>query len=130
MIKEEHVQTARDFLVKSDRYFAEGDALQGSEKMWGAAAHSIMAVAQQRGWKYGNHYAIREVARRLADEYDDGQFISGFSVAEKFHANFYHEFMEDVQSDTDRPIVRHFVERVLALIDDDAPEQSPNGIVE
>ena len=25
----------------------------GSEKMWGAASHAIMAVAQQRGSPYG-----------------------------------------------------------------------------
>ena len=29
MIKDEHIQTAQDFLVKSDAYFAEGDVLQG-----------------------------------------------------------------------------------------------------
>ena len=44
---EEHVQTAQDFLVKSDNYFADGDVLQGSEKLWGAAAHALTAVAQQ-----------------------------------------------------------------------------------
>ena len=49
MIKEEDVQTAQDFLTKSDGYFAEDDVLQGSEKLWGAAAHSVMAMAQERG---------------------------------------------------------------------------------
>ena len=62
MTKDEPVQTAQNFLVKSDAYFAEGDVLQGSEKLWGAASHAMIALAQQRGWRYGNHYAIRQAA--------------------------------------------------------------------
>ena len=119
MIKEEHVQTAQEFLVKSDGYFAEGDVLQGSEKLWGAAAHAVMAVAQQRGWKYGNHYTLRETALRLADELEDERISLGLGVAEKFHANFYHEFMEDSELDMNRPLAKRFVARMLALVDEE-----------
>jgi hypothetical protein len=40
---------------------------------------------------------------------------AGFVAAEKFHANFYHDFMEDDELDLARPPVRDFVERMLAL---------------
>ncbi len=55
MIVEERKETARKFLSDAEREFAAGDTLLASEKMWGAAAHAIMAVAQQRGWPFGNH---------------------------------------------------------------------------
>ena len=42
---QKHAQTAREFLIAAGREFETGDKLQGSEKMWGAAAHAIMAVA-------------------------------------------------------------------------------------
>ena len=129
MIQEEHIQTARDFLVKSDNYFTEGDVLQGSEKLWGAAAHSIIALAQQRGWKYGNHYAIRQVVRRIEDELDDERISLGLIAAEKFHANFYHEFMDDDELDMGRPAARRFVERILALTDEQ-PDHSIDGLAE
>ena len=119
MIKDEHVQAAQDFLVKSDAYFAEGDVLQGSEKLWGAASHAVMAVAQERGWPYGNHYALRQVALRLADEMEDERIRLGLLVAEKFHANFYHDFMEDIELDVNRPDAQRFVARMLALVDDE-----------
>ena len=48
MLTREHIQTARHFLEVAEEEFAAGDAIQGSEKMWGAAAHAVMAVAQQR----------------------------------------------------------------------------------
>ena len=131
MIKDEHVQTAQGFLVKSDAYFAEGDVLQGSEKLWGAAAHALTAVAQQRGWRYGNHNALRQTALRLADELDDERISLELLVAEKFHANFYHDFMEDSELDVNRPVAKRFVARMLALIDDnETPQPSTNGIAE
>ena len=130
MIKEEHVQTVHDFLTKSDRYFAEGDVLQGSEKLWGAAAHALTAVAQQRGWRYGNHSALRQTALRLAEEMGDERISLELLVAEKFHANFYHDFMEDNELDVNRPVAQRFVERMLALVDDGQPEQSINGLEE
>lgn len=129
MIKDEHVQTAQNFLHKSDGYFAEGDVLQGSEKLWGAASHAMMAVAQERGWQFGNHYALRQVVLRLADEIDDERISLGFGVSEKFHANFYHDFMEDSELEMNRPLAKRFVARMLALIDD-TPEQSTNGVAE
>lgn len=119
MIKDEHVQTAQDFLVKSDNYFAEGDVLQGSEKLWGAAAHAVMAIAQERGWDYGSHYALRQVAMRLEDEMDDERIRLGFIASEKFHANFYHNFMEESELDMSRPSAKRFVERMLALVEDE-----------
>ena len=129
LIKDEHVQTAQDFLRKSDGYFAEGDVLQGSEKLWGAAAHALTAVAQQRGWRYGNHNTLRQAALRLADEMKDERIRLGLLVAEKFHANFYHDFMEDSELDVNRPDAQRFVARMLALVDE-TPEQSTNGLAE
>ena len=41
---------------------------------------------------------------------------SDFAVAEKFHRNFYHDFMEDFELESDRPKVRAFVGRVLELV--------------
>ena len=125
MIKEELVQTAQDFLVKSEGYFTEGDVLQGSEKMWGAASHAVMAIAQQRGWDYGSHRAMIRAVSRIAEERDDRALRLEFSLAEQFHANYYHGFMEDFQIDANRPIVREFVGRILALVDkEEEQEQS------
>ena len=124
MITTEHIRTAQDFLEKSDRYFAEGDELQGSEKMWGAAAHAVMAIAQQRGWNYGDHRSLKIVVRRLADELDDPFLETAFGVAEKFHANFYHKFMQDYEFERDRPAVRLFVQRIQSLMASEWPPRT------
>ena len=126
MITTEHIQTAQDSLDKSDRYFAEGDELQGSEKTWGAAAHAVMAVAQQRGWNYGDHRSLKIAVSRLADELDDPFLETAFGIAEKFHANFHHKFMHDHEFDIDQPTIRLFVQCIpdlasLEVIDQTIP---------
>ena len=113
---QEHIEIAQSFLEAADREFAAGDHLQASEKLWGAASHAVMAAAQQHGWPYGSHRAMKTVARHLAERYDDPFLLGGFAFAEKFHANFYHDFMEDFDLEGDRPLVSDFVHRVIALL--------------
>ena len=117
MLTQEHVETARGFLVAAEREFSEGDELQGSEKMWGAASHAIMAVAQQRGAPYGNHRAMLTVARRVADELDDDGLRAGLVAVQHFHANFYHGFLEHEDLEPNAELVHRFVDRMLALAD-------------
>ena len=100
LTEEEHAQTALDFLEKADRHFAEGDQIQASEKLWGAAAHAMMAVSMERGWPGSSHRAMKEAAERLADEYGRPAYWKGASgadrvqhSAEKYHRDFYHLFL-------------------------------------
>ena len=113
----EHAQTAREFLVASDREFAAGDHLQGSEKLYGAATQAIIAICQQRGWPYQSHRAMKNAVTNLARRYDDAGISGGFLAAENFHRNFFHDHMEDYEIEADRPTVHHFVNRMLALLD-------------
>ena len=116
MLADDRAATALEFLAVSDAEFAAGDRQQASEKLWGAATQALMAVAQQQGWPHGTHQALKAAARRLAEEHNDRLIVAGFGFAEKFHANFYHDFMEDYQLDEDRPEVHDFVHRALALL--------------
>ena len=89
------------------------DVLQGSEKLWGAACQAVMAVAKRRGWDYGKSKHRSVVIDRLVEERGDSSLASGYSVAQKFHANFYNNFMEDDDIARDRPIVHQLVQRLL-----------------
>ena len=117
MATSERTQAAQDFLEASDREFAASENRQASEKLWGAATQIVIAMAEQRGWNSGSHRAMKVVVDRLATEYQDEFIVNWFSIAEKFHANFYHNFMGDYQLGSDRPVVHRFVERLLAYHD-------------
>lgn len=115
MLTQEHAGTARAFLQEADREFAEGDTLQASEKMWGAASHAIMAVAMQRGQDCGTHRQMVNVAWQLADELNDDGLRAGMIAAQQFHRNFYHGFLEPEEFENPAGLVRRFVGRMLAL---------------
>ena len=115
MLIRDHALTAQDFLTASDREFAAGDTLQASEKLWGAAAHAITAVAQQRGLAHGTHWTLINAARQIADEMDDERLRTGILAAQHFHSNFYNGTMEPEDVEYDRPLVHRFVALMLAL---------------
>ena len=113
----EQGRAARDFLVASDREFAAGDQRQGSEKLYGAATQVVIAICQQRGWRYKSHRAMKQAVTEVARELDEPFISGGFVAAENFHRNFFHDHMEDYERDADRPTVHHFVARLLTLLD-------------
>lgn len=113
-----HAEQALLFLQQSDEEFDAGDELQGSEKLWGAAAQAVMAVVEHHGKTMRqSHEALKYQVKLLAEKHNDPLLKSGFKSAEMFHANFYHWFMDDFQLEEERPEVRQFVDRMLALID-------------
>lgn len=124
---QEQVQTALDFLDKSDHEFAAGDTLQASEKLWGAASYAVAAVAKQRGWKYGTYSAKRDAARALAREFNQPFLAAGYSIAQKFHTNFYRDTMEDDEIEQDRPLVHEYVHRLVAMTNSSVSPDSPNS---
>ena len=117
MSASEHAQTARNFLAASDREFAAGDHLQGSEKLYGAATQVIIAICQQRGWKYNNHRSMKWAVNELAKEVGEPYISGGYIAAENFHRNFFHDHMEDYERESDRPTVHLFVNRMLEVLD-------------
>ena len=60
----------------------------------------------------------------MAETHDDPFLLGGFAFAEKFHANFYHDFMEDFDLEGDSPMVHDFVHRVIALLPTNGADRS------
>ena len=112
----EHIQTAREFLIVSEWEFADGQQLQASEKLWSAVAHATLAIAQQRGWRYGSHNELIQAARRLSEEQNESTIYDQFRGARRLHANYYHGFLDAPELDDLRPMAHDFTHRVLALI--------------
>ena len=117
MLAQQHTQTARDFLEAAGREFAEGDVLQASEKMWGAASHAVISVAQARGWQYGTHRSLSQAILRVERELGDLEMRGLFAMAEHFHANVCLSHLEDFQIERYRAGVRRLVHRLLALVE-------------
>ncbi len=90
---EYHTATGRHFMAKASDYLADGDLLQASEKGWGAAAQTVKAVAEARGWSHDGHRQLYTAIDRLADETGDRRLRGLFRSANSLHQNFYEGWM-------------------------------------
>ena len=116
MLAAEHAQTARAFLARSGREFAVGNTLIGSELLWGAAAHAILAIATDRGWHKNSHGALKAAARMLSGELDDRRLLSDFDSAEKLHENFYHNNLNARETARRREQAERLIPRLLVCL--------------
>ena len=116
MLAAERSQTARAFLARSGREFADGNTLVGSELLWGAAAHAILTIATERGWHKNSHGAIKAAAGMLSGELDDQRLLSDFDSAEKLHENFYHNNLNPRETAQRRAQAERLIPRLLACL--------------
>ena len=81
---------ARRFILQARHYLDERDRLQAGEKAWGAIAHTLKTIGEQRGWSHGNHQQIENIARQIVIEFQDARLGEAISdVFHNGHRNFY-----------------------------------------
>ena len=114
---EKHLSISRDFIRQAQVELDKGERLQASEKAWGAAAHAVKAVAQQREWQHRSHSHLFQTISRLSTERNDPELRSLFNSASTLHQNFYEDWRTEdfVQDGIDD------VARLLGKLDSLAP---------
>ena len=86
---ESHAVHSARLIAHAEIELAKGDRLQASEKAWGAVAHRIKVIANERGWEYESHRQVYGIIDRLADEIDNEELKVLFVVANGLHQNYY-----------------------------------------
>ncbi len=86
----------------SEKYFSdgkellkEGDLVQASEKLWGAAALTVKMVAAKRGLKLKQHGSMWAFVSEISREKKDRGFIRLFYSTNALHRNFYENEMTE-----------------------------------
>ena len=69
---------------------ARGELEEASNKVWGAAAHAIKAVAESRGWEHHAHDLLEATIVRLIREESAPPHLRGqYYIASHYHQRFY-----------------------------------------
>ena len=110
-----HKSTSRDFFFKAKDALVQDDLLQASEKLWGAAAHMVKAVAEGRGWEHSGHRELFQVVNRLANESGDAELRHLFHTANSLHSNFYENWMAEDWIEAGAQQVRQLLEKLESL---------------
>ena len=114
----EHEQMALELLNEADAELAAGKMMKGSEMLWGAAAHALIALALQMGRPYDSHGAMRDAAKQLPNVPNRPHWLSDFDLADDCHRNFYHGHLTDAEITRCRPRVHRLVVRLLAVVNE------------
>ena len=73
-----------------DDELERGELEEASNKVWGAAAHAIKAVAEQRGWPHHGHGLLEDAVYRLVHEEGAPPHLFGqYMMASAYHQRFY-----------------------------------------
>ena len=111
-------QTSPDGYAAQSRHFVKqaqaeldmGDRLQASEKVWGAAAHAVKAVAADRGWNHDSHRLLFDAIDQIARDNEVPALRSLFQIANSLHQNFYENWQP-------HGVVQDGIDEIKQLVD-------------
>jgi hypothetical protein len=104
-----YARLSEKYLREADDLLAKKDHIQASEKLWGAAALMVKAVAASKGISISSHGELFSFVRRLGEEEKNPELRRLFSVASTLHQNFYENWLSG-------DVVREYSEDVKQLV--------------
>ena len=111
-----YVKLNGKYLRESQRLLAKGDYSQASEKLWGAMAEMIKAVAAKRGMELGTHRSLGEFVSKLQREHPDWELVPAFGLGNALHTNFYEDWLPADHVELYANVVRKFIEKLQTLL--------------
>jgi len=94
----------------------KGDYIQASEKLWGASAEAVKAVAASRGITLGTHASLFQFVSQLARENPELGLVDAFHVANSLYTNFYEGWLTGDFVKRGAEIVQGFIDKLKNLI--------------
>jgi hypothetical protein len=88
-----YIESNNKYLKDAEAALAGRDYIQASEKLWGATAKAVEAVAAKRGILIRSHERLWDFVERLDQEYFEWRLAEKFSIASALHTNFYEVWM-------------------------------------
>jgi len=111
----EYVRLNDKYMGEAEELLAKEDFPQASEKLWGAAAEMIKAVAAKRGLELGTHRSLGDFVVKLHKENPDWNLIGAFHVANSLHMNYYEDWLPDEAVFEGAKAVKEFVVKLRTL---------------
>lgn len=119
---ESHAVHRDRLLGHARRMLGDGDRLQASEKIWGAASHGLKVVADRRNWPYTMHSDGRVIAEHLGELTGSMDIPWLFSRMEGLHRNFYRDSFSLREIEKRLPEADQFLRLIEAADNSIAPD--------
>lgn len=86
-----HAVHSATLMEQAKEQLGLGDRLQASEKTWGAFAHALKVVADERHWEYSDHAQVNPIVLALVEESEDPELRRDAYIAQHLHTNYYRD---------------------------------------
>jgi len=91
---EMYLKLSEDYLRETEDLYAKGNLPQAGEKHRGAVAALFNAVGEALGLDHYSHRDYQLIIQRIYRDTRDVEVLRLFGMAERLHANFYHNFLD------------------------------------
>ncbi|MHA1594871.1 MAG: PaREP1 family protein [Candidatus Baldrarchaeia archaeon] len=113
---EVYMELFERYLSDAEESFREGDLPQAGEKYWGAVTALLNAIGELEGLPHYSHRDYVDIVEHLAEKYNDPEISTLFGLAERLHANFYHNFLRRRTFERHREGVLLLIEKLKSVI--------------
>ena len=118
MIKQnKHTQLNGKFLTDAKTLLDKQDYVQASEKLWGATAQIIKAIALKRGKRLRSHESINKYVVQISKELGDKSILDYSSIANSLHQNFYEDWLEPETVIQNAKTIEKLIKKLKPLAD-------------
>ncbi len=112
---EEYLKLNGKYLLEAEQLLKKNDLPQASEKLWGAAAEIVKAVAATKGVELGTHASLWAFVEELDRQNPALGLIEKFSYAGNLHTNFYENWLSSGYIVRGMVVVKDFVGKMKQL---------------
>ncbi len=110
-------EAAEAMIERAEEELSKGDLRQASEKIWGAAALAVKAVAwATKGVRLASHGELWRFVDELAGETGDEDIREGWRAATAMHVNYHEGWAPEGEVRACLRRVRSLLERLRACI--------------
>ena len=113
---DEYLKLNSKYLFEAQQLLGKKDLAQASEKLWGAAAEIVKAVAAKKRLELGTHASLWAYVEELDRQNPGLRLIEQFSYAGNLHTNFYENWLSTGYVVRGMSVVKDFVDKMKALL--------------
>jgi len=99
------------------RYYENKNYSKASEFLWGSLNALAYAIGLLYGEKLSDHGKVVNFITVLANIYKDNEIGEYLASAQRIHANFYHDFMNESMFEDDRKRTEKLLEKLVKILD-------------
>lgn len=105
------------YLADAEELLNKGDFAQASEKLWGATASLVKAVAESKNLVHNGHAQLFKIVNFLSKETGDDEINKLFHFANSLHVNFYENWLTPEQVIEGKKEVEHLIQKLENILE-------------